>query len=82
MSITISVTLLDSLEKKLRLCAKEKGISRSRFISDILSKWDEKSGNTCIHQDGDYCRVFNITCKAPESEAKTCEKYSPIKGSE
>lgn len=82
MGITFSITVPEPLERKLRLCAKEKGMSRSRFIGDILSKWDEKQGyigNTCIHQDADYCRLFNMTCTAPEQEALTCEGYYAIK---
>lgn len=86
MGITISITVPEPLENKLRLCAKEKCVSRSRFIGEILSKWDENKqiiiGNSCIHRDNEYCRFFNIVCKAPEQEALTCDGYIAIDGGE
>ena len=81
MGITVSITIPEPLEIKLGECAKEKGVSRSRFIGEILSKWEEEQinlGNTCLHQDGDYCRNFNMICKAPAHEAMTCSGYSEI----
>ncbi len=81
MGITFSITIPEPLEIKLGVCAKEKGVSRSRFICDILSKWEEElidSNNGCLHQDNEYCRNFNIICKAPRHEALTCSGYIPI----
>jgi len=42
MGITISVTIPNPLEQELSKKAKESGMSRSRFICNILLKWDEK----------------------------------------
>ena len=77
MGVTISITLPEPLENKLRLCAKEKGVSRSRFIGEILSKWEEDSSvsNNCVNQTNGYCRHFEIPCRAPQFEAETCSGY-------
>jgi len=77
MGVTISITIPEPLESKLRLCAKEKGISRSRFIGEILSKWEDDSSvsNLCINHNNGYCRHFQIPCRAPQHEAETCSEY-------
>jgi len=81
MGMTFSITIPEPLEKKLRDCAKKKGVSRSRFIGEILFKWEEQCnfGNGCIHQENEYCRNFGIVCKAPRHEALTCAGYIPKK---
>ena len=41
MGKTISITIPDPLEKELKNEAKVQGVSRSRFISNILLRWKE-----------------------------------------
>lgn len=80
MGTTFSITVPEPLKNKLSFCAKKKGISRSRFVCEILSKWEEEQvdfGNGCLHQDNEYCRNFSIVCKAPRHEALTCAGYIP-----
>ena len=78
MGKTFSITIPEPLERKLQICSEEKGVSRSRFIGDILSKWEEQNQlpfNKCSHQDFGYCDFFKISCKAPQTEAETCSGY-------
>jgi hypothetical protein len=91
MGKTISVTLPFPLEKKLKEEAVITGMSRSRYICNILLKWDEKmkqskeipndadlekSPNDCLNRDDDgFCEVFDIVCHAPQDEADTCVGY-------
>lgn len=82
-SKTISITIPDKLEKELQLEADEIGISRSRFIGNILLDWQEKRKdppNECtnLNKNG-YCDQFGISCMAPQSEAITCEGYNKPK---
>ncbi len=79
-SKTISITIPEQLENKLQKSASELGISRSRFIGNLLLDWQrkkEKPLNNCFNQKDGWCREFNISCIAPEEEAKTCSDYSP-----
>lgn len=41
MGKTLSITIPELLEKDLQACADKAGISRSRFIGNILLKWRE-----------------------------------------
>ena len=81
MSITISITIPDQLEKELQEKANHIGISRSRFIGNILLKWQDVSSKTatpndCRHRSKEAeCVVFGQICNVPEFEARTCSDY-------
>ena len=82
-SKTISISIPEQLEEDLKKSSEELGISRSRFICNILLEWQrekEKPINDCFHQVDGWCREFNIACTAPQSEAETCSDYSKSKG--
>jgi len=77
-SKTISITIPDKLVKNLQAEADEVGISRSRFIGNILLDWQEKRNaptNKCDHQNNKWCDFFQFPCTVPQSEALTCEGY-------
>ena len=81
-SKTISITIPDKLENDLQNEANEIGISRSRFIGNILLDWQEKRNrptNDCENNDEGFCAEFSIACKAPQKEAETCLKYNSDK---
>ncbi len=46
MSKTISITIPDQLEAKLQLSADKAGISRSRYIGNLLLQWGEHQRET------------------------------------
>ena len=79
MGKTISITIPVPLEKQLRETAIIAGMSRSRFIGNILTKWEEDKKtppNTCKNREEDgHCIAFNIVCKANQIEASTCAGY-------
>jgi len=78
MSKTISITIPDQLEEALQEEAHLLGLSRSRFICNILLNWQIKNNlpvNDCSNLDIEWCKEFNMTCKAPQSEAETCTDY-------
>ncbi len=78
MGITFSITIPEPLEKKLKQRAMEKEVSRSRFIGEILSRWEDMQDipkNKCLYNDQGFCRKLNIFCKAPQYEAETCTDY-------
>lgn len=77
-SKTISVTLPEQLEEELQKEADRLQLSRSRFICNILLEWQKKNRepiNDCGNQEEGFCNEYNIPCKAPTSEAKTCPDY-------
>ena len=80
MSKTISITIPDQLEIDLQKSADKIGISRSRFIGNILLKWQEKT-NMVLTSDCDHrnsigeCLFFGQTCNVPQIEAITCSGY-------
>lgn len=83
MSITISITIPEQLEEDLRNTAESIGISRSRFIGNILLDWQKQNTtpiNDCVFQDNGTCEHFKFVCKAPQHSAETCEKYKSLKG--
>lgn len=45
MGKTISITIPQPLEKELKEESKKQGVSRSRFICNILLAWSEKKNN-------------------------------------
>ena len=78
-SKTISVTIPEQLEELLKKEATSMGLSRSRFICNLLLEWQkekEKPFNDCFNQDNGWCSEFNISCKAPQKEAKSCSDYT------
>jgi metal-responsive CopG/Arc/MetJ family transcriptional regulator len=78
MSKTISITIPEQLELDLSEQAKKVGLSRSRFIGNILLKWQEETKkplNDCFNQRDGYCAEFGISCTAPQHEAETCSDY-------
>lgn len=78
MSKTISITIPDKLVLDLQREADEIGISRSRFIGNILLEWQTKRNlptNKCDHQKDKWCDFFQMSCTAPQNEAVTCEGY-------
>jgi len=77
-SKTISITIPEQLEVKLQNCANEIGISRSRFICNILLEWqkNQESGpNNCANLKEGWCEEFAMFCKAPQKEAETCSGF-------
>ena len=77
-SKTISITIPEQLEEDLQREADNLGVSRSRFISNILLEWQKhknKPINDCKNLKGEWCNEFDFTCKAPQSEAETCAGY-------
>ena len=81
-SKTISITIPEKLENDLQNKADEIGISRSRFIGNILLDWQTKINaskqvNDCINQLDGFCTEFSILCQAPQKEAETCADYNP-----
>lgn len=78
MSKTISITIPEQLENELQKDADILGISRSRFVCNILLEWQRKTRtllNDCGNQSDGFCSEFGISCKAPQSEAETCSDY-------
>lgn len=85
-SKTISITIPELLESDLQKQANKIGISRSRFIGNLLLEWQKKKTKTIndctnLSKDG-YCDQFGIECMAPQFEALTCEGYNKQKISE
>lgn len=77
-SKTISITIPEKLENDLQKQADKIGISRSRFIGNLLLEWQKnqnKSTNDCIYQNNSWCDKFDWTCNVPQSEAETCSEY-------
>lgn len=88
MGKTISITIPLPLEKELKEGANQAGMSRSRFIGNILLKWQEEKKekddtrnleeipNNCPNREDDgFCKNFDIVCNAPQAEAVTCVGY-------
>jgi hypothetical protein len=82
MSKTISITIPDKLEKDLREAAERTGISRSRFIGNLLLDWQKAwmpkamiHYNNCAFNKGGECTKIGIACKVPQFEAETCSDY-------
>lgn len=81
-SKTISITIPEKLVNDLQKEANEVGISRSRFIGNILLSWQKNINvliNDCINQDNGYCNEFHMSCTAPQKEAETCVAYTSSK---
>ena len=81
-SITISVTMPEKLENDLQKEADRIGISRSRFICNLLLEWQKEKGkafNDCIHQNNGWCNEFDFECTAPQFEVETCAVYEKKK---
>ncbi|MDP8268189.1 MAG: hypothetical protein P9L97_05620 [Candidatus Tenebribacter davisii] len=82
-SKTISITIPEQLVNLLQKEADEIGVSRSRFIGNILLDWQSKKdapSNDCENQDRGFCDEFSITCTAPQKEAETCPEYKKNDG--
>lgn len=84
MSRTISITIPDKLEEELQKKANNVGISRSRFIGNILLDWQRdnstiKPVNKCLNLSNGWCRVYQFGCEAPQHEAETCPDYAEAK---
>lgn len=78
-SKTISITIPEKLEEDLQKQADKIGISRSRFIGNLLLEWQKnqfKSTNDCKNQSNNWCNHFDFACTAPQSEAETCSEYT------
>jgi len=78
-SKTISITIPEKLEEDLQNQADKIGISRSRFIGNLLLEWQKnqsKNPNDCVNQNNNWCSHFDWACNAPQSEAETCSEYS------
>lgn len=79
MSITVSVTLPDRLERDLQREADVIGISRSRYISNLLLDWQARTNkltNKCDHQENRFCDFFQRDCILNQAEALDCVGYS------
>jgi hypothetical protein len=91
MGKTISVTIPTPLVEDLQKSADIVGISRSRFISNLLLKWQEKNKtggeeteeivydtppNNCPNREGDgFCTAFDLICNAKQTDAETCSGF-------
>lgn len=81
-SKTISITIPEKLEKDLQDQADKIGVSRSRFIGNLLLEWQKNKfvpPNNCTNWNANGCDQFGIDCMAPQSEAITCEGYNKPK---
>lgn len=83
-SKTISITIPAQLEKLLQEEADKRGISRSRYIGNLLLAWQsdfEKPLNDCAFQNAGWCnnQENDMACKAPQHEAETCALYRSSK---
>ena len=79
-SKTISITIPEQLESDLQKEADEQGVSRSRFIGNILLKWQSKKLkpiNQCLNNKDGFCIEYDIACSAPQAEAESCAQYIP-----
>ena len=79
MSRTISITIPDRLEQLLKAKADEIGISRSRYIGNILLSWQAEhtnNSNNCKNLQDGLCSVHGFLCSAPQEEAITCANYA------
>ena len=77
-SKTISITIPEKLENDLQKQADKIGISRSRFIGNLLLEWQKKQKraiNNCFYQNNEWCKNFDLRCTAPRAEAETCTGY-------
>jgi hypothetical protein len=79
---TISITIPEQLEETLRKESEKVGISRSRFIGNLLLEWQKtiegKKGtkfNDCGYNENGYCSYNCTGCIAPQSEAISCADY-------
>ncbi len=83
MSKVISVTIPGPCVDDLQKAADKVGISRSRFISNVLLKWQTEQSLTkyvgsdyCIFREEEgTCKHEGSICDAPLSEAVTCEIF-------
>ena len=81
-SKTISITIPEQLEDALKKQATSLGLSRSRYICNILLEWQKETNiviNNCNNLNEGWCNEFGIYCKAPQSEAETCACYKKDK---
>lgn len=82
-SRTISITIPEKLENDLQKQADKIGLSRSRFIGNLLLEWQvnqRKAVNECAHQNNNWCSHFDWMCNAPQTEAETCSEYQKSEG--
>jgi hypothetical protein len=76
-SKTISITIPDQLETKLQLSADKAGISRSRYIGNLLLQWGEhqREYKECKHKNSEgNCIVYNDFCDTKKMES--CRMFS------
>lgn len=86
---SISVTLPKPLVEDLQKGANKVGISRSRFVSNLLLKWQETNKNLgdhegqetppndCTNRDDDgFCIAFEHICNAKQKDAEPCSGYT------
>jgi len=77
-SKSITITIPEQLEEELTKEAIRLGISRSRFIGNLLLDWQKtktKQYNDCGNQNDGWCTEFANSCRAPQPEAETCSDY-------
>ena len=86
-SITLPKPLVDDIEKG----ARKVGISRSRFISNLLLKWQEgnkklniqdqistknRPPNKCENRENTgFCSLYDQRCEILQKEARSCVGY-------
>lgn len=76
-SVTLPLPLVDDLQNE----ADKIGISRSRYISNLLLKWQKgiqlgtflTNGCEYKRHEDDICMKTGFSCKAPLSEVFTCD---------
>lgn len=59
MGKTISITVPRPLEEELKEESKKQGVSRSRFICNILMAWNEKRKEPTYTQDPMFVKLKN-----------------------
>ncbi len=81
-SITISITIPKQLEYDLQQSANAIGISRSRFIGNLLLAWQSTNNkpltpiNDCVYLQATHCSYFDRPCTFSTQEAQlTCSEY-------
>jgi len=78
---TISITIPDQLEENLQKEADKLGVSRSRYIGNILLDWQKdlaQLANDCVNNQMGFCINYDMKCEAPQSEAESCAGYGTL----
>lgn len=82
MSKTISIVIPDLLEADLQKAADDLGISRSRYITNILLNWKENRNQTprCFHWDKEtnFCHSIGGNTEDPQCNYLNMQHRCPL----